>query len=112
MYVYICIYIYTCRYPSIGTYTNTFGMWSGGTGQRGMKVLQNPKQAPMPFSTIPWILPPLSNSWIINMIWLYIVLNRTPNVDCYWVGAVPKLYNSYTRNPGTMILVIIEALNY
>ena len=29
---------------------------------------------------------PLSNSWIINIIWLYIALNRTPNIDCYWGG--------------------------
>ena len=35
--------------------------------------------------------PPLSNSWIIIIIWLYIALNRTPNIDCYWVGAVPKV---------------------
>ena len=35
---------------------------------------------------------PLSNSWIISIIWLYIALNRTPNIDCYWGGAVPKLY--------------------
>ena len=35
-----------------------------------------------------WVLPPLSNSWIITIIWLYIALNRTPNIDCYWVGAV------------------------
>ena len=33
-----------------------------------------------------WVLPPLSNSWIIIIIWIYIALNRTPNVDCYWVG--------------------------
>ena len=26
-----------------------------------------------------WVLPPLSNSWIITMIWLYIALNRMPN---------------------------------
>ena len=38
-----------------------------------------------------WVLPPLSNSWIIIIIWLYTALNRTPNIDCYWVGAVPKL---------------------
>ena len=24
------------------------------------------------------------------IIGLYIALNRTPNIDCYWVGAVPK----------------------
>ena len=41
-----------------------------------------------------WVLPPLSNSWIIFIIWLYIALNnRTPNIDCYWVEAVPKLYS-------------------
>ena len=39
-----------------------------------------------------WVLPPLSNSWmILSMIWLYIALNRTPSIDCYWVGAVPKV---------------------
>ena len=26
---------------------------------------------------------PLTNSWIITIIWLYIALNRTPNIDCY-----------------------------
>ena len=40
---------------------------------------------------IGWVLPPLSNSWIIPVIWLYIALNRTPNKDCYWGGAVPKV---------------------
>ena len=25
------------------------------------------------------------------IIWLYIALNRTPNIDCYWVRAVPNL---------------------
>ena len=35
----------------------------------------------------PWVLPPsLTNSWIIDTIWFYIALNRTPNLDCYWVG--------------------------
>ena len=31
------------------------------------------------------VLHPLSSSWIISIIWLYIGLNRTPNIDCYWV---------------------------
>ena len=35
-----------------------------------------------------WVLPPLTNSWILVILWLYIALNRTPNIDCYWVGAV------------------------
>ena len=43
------------------------------------------------FRGLGWVLPPLSTSWIINIIWLYIALNRTPNTDCYWVGAVPKV---------------------
>ena len=38
-----------------------------------------------------WVLPPLSNSWMINITWVYIALNRSPNIDCYWVGAVPNL---------------------
>ena len=42
-------------------------------------------------NTKPWILPPLSNSWIIMTIWLCVALNRIPNMDCYWGGAVPKL---------------------
>ena len=31
------------------------------------------------------VLPPLTNSWIIT------ALNMTPNIDCYWEGAVPKV---------------------
>ena len=33
---------------------------------------------------------PFSNSWILIIIGLYIALNRTPNIDCYWVGAGHK----------------------
>ena len=32
------------------------------------------------------VLHPLSNSWIIIIIWLYIALNRTANIDCYLGG--------------------------
>ena len=35
---------------------------------------------------------PLSNSWLVNITWLYIALDRTPNIYCYWVGAVPKAW--------------------
>ena len=35
--------------------------------------------------------PPLSNSWIISIIGLYIALNRTLNINCYWGGAVPNI---------------------
>ena len=31
-----------------------------------------------------WVQCPLSNSWTIFIIWLYIALKRTPNKDCYW----------------------------
>ena len=37
------------------------------------------------------VLLPLSNSWIIIMIWLYIALNRTPNIDGYWGGSTQGL---------------------
>ena len=30
--------------------------------------------------------PPLSNSWTIVIIWLYIALNRTPNIEGYGGG--------------------------
>ena len=36
--------------------------------------------------------PPLSNSWIINVIWLYIARNRTPYMSYMLLGgAVPKV---------------------
>ena len=37
-------------------------------------------------TSLAWILPPLSTSRIINIVWLYIALSRTPNMDCYWGG--------------------------
>ena len=33
-----------------------------------------------------WVLPHITNSWIISIIWSYIALNRTPDIDCYWGG--------------------------
>ena len=53
-----------------------------------------------------WMLPPLSNSWITVIIWLYIALNRTPNIDCYWVGAVPKVY--YDKIPIYAIFYLLK----
>ena len=37
---------------------------------------------------------PLRNSWIIIIVWLYIALNRTPNIDwyCGGGGAVPNFF--------------------
>ena len=39
---------------------------------------------------IGWVLPPLSNSWILTITWLYIARTRTPNIDCYWVEQYPS----------------------
>ena len=39
--------------------------------------------------------PPLSNSWIISIICLYIALKRIPNMDCYWVGGGGGQYPIY-----------------
>ena len=59
---------------------------------------------------IPWVLPPLSNSWIISIIWVFIALKRTPNIDCYWVGAVPKGYQPCTcPNSDALVLGVLHA---
>ena len=55
-------------------------------------------------SRVPWVLPPLSNSWIITIIWLYIALNRTPNMDCSGVQS-PK-----GSKKGTIILTTTHIL--
>ena len=31
--------------------------------------------------------PPLTNSWIITIMWLCIALTRTPDIDCFWGGS-------------------------
>ena len=54
----------------------------------------------LPSYGLRWVLPPLSNSWMMIIIWLYIGLNRTPNIDCYWVGAVLKVYGLGSRVQG------------
>ena len=42
-----------------------------------------------------WILPLLSNSWIINIIWLYI--------SCYWGEQYPRLGQGvWDSNVGTV----------
>ena len=40
--------------------------------------------------SILWVLPPLTNTWIIKILWLYVALYRTPHINCYWVGQYPK----------------------
>ena len=60
---------------------STCNTWSDGVPHNIPEIL-NPE---------PWVLPPLSNSWIINIVWLYTALNRILHIDCYWVGAVPNL---------------------
>ena len=62
------------------------GFGGGGSGLRVYGIKPQEYKC-----LIGWILPPPSNSWIIIITWLYIALNRTPNIDCHWVGAVPNL---------------------
>ena len=33
---------------------------------------------------------PPAHSWIISIVGLYIALNMTPSINCYWEAAVPK----------------------
>ena len=33
----------------------------------------------------------------VPYIYIYIALNRAPNIDCYWVGAVPKIWDSTSK---------------
>ena len=35
--------------------------------------------------------PPSVAVGYLFIIWVYIALNRAPHIDCYWVGAVPKV---------------------
>ena len=37
------------------------------------------------------VLPPLTNSWIIIIIGLYVALDMTPNIDCYWGGSTQPI---------------------
>ena len=45
-----------------------------------------------------WILPPLSNSWILFILYLYTALDVGPILDCYSVGANlnPSPYYPFT----------------
>ena len=36
----------------------------------------------------PWVLPPLSNSWITVLVELCPALILAPTIDCFWVGAI------------------------
>ena len=57
--------------------------------------LRSPQPERVQLNPKPWVLPPLSNSWIIIIVGLCIALNRTPNIDCYWGGDTqPKPYPS------------------
>ena len=46
-----------------------------------------------------WVLSPLSNSWIISIIWLYIALTMTLNIDCYWGGSTQGIEASRLYPP-------------
>ena len=38
--------------------------------------------------------------------WLYIALDGTPNIDCYWVGAVPKLRGYWLYGPQLLVPLV------
>ena len=42
---------------------------------------------------------PLSNSWIMNIIWLYVALNRTPNIDCYNITLISYSFHFIFHYP-------------
>ena len=50
--------------------------------------------------------PPSVTVGLILIVVLYIARNRTPNLDCYWVGAVPKV------NPKLFLHEATEMLRY
>ena len=65
--------------------------WRGSRYQNTMdreNLLSTPQPTTYGYN---WVLPPPSNSWITIVIWLYIGLNRTPKIDCYWGGQYPRL---------------------
>ena len=57
-----------------------------------------------------WVLPPLSNNGITTIILLYIALNRTPDIDCYWEGAVPNFY--YSMSLRTMAFGAVKQVTH
>ena len=55
----------------------------GSHQKRFAANLGNPALNSKPYRTpITSVLPPLSNSWIRIIRWLYIAVDRTPNIDC------------------------------
>ena len=58
----------------------------------GPMLLTNNHEPLMPVTSIcpiHWILPPLSDSGKISIIWLHIALSRAPTIDCHWGGQYP-----------------------
>ena len=42
--------------------------------------------------------PPLTNGWITNILWLYLALNRTPTIDCYWGWGSTQCSSPFSPN--------------
>ena len=59
------------------------------------------------YSVLP---PPLSNSWIISILWLYIALNGTPNVDCYWGGGGSTQSISFDKVRGHILEAAVSRM--
>ena len=76
-----------------------------GLGEPTSKPAWNPNEGPekKTLNPKPWVLPPLSNRWIITIIGSYIALNRILNINCYWGGQYPTLNPKLTTalTPGT-----------
>ena len=50
---------------------------------------------------LPWVLPPLSNSWITVIIWLYLALSRTPSHILLLGGGTTQVLPN--PNPNTLL---------
>ena len=97
------VLIFRNPYPSSeNPKTNMAKSMKDSSSDRGNQFASASDEKICIYNPKPWVRPPLSNSWIIIIIWLYIALNRTPNIDCYWVGGStqPKPYiQNITNRP-------------
>ena len=54
---------------------------------------------------ISWVLYPFRSSWIIIVIWLFIALSMTPDIDCPRVEEIPNVGVRWTPHP-LMVTII------
>ena len=58
-----------------------------------------------------WVLPPFSNSWIINILWSYIALSRTPQHKLLLGGGSTQAM-WYILGPQSSFVAIPSGLQY